>query len=260
MKSSISSKKSAPLQFSTSSYPKFGYKNDYDESNPPQTVTRSPYFWWFKFLQLSSDYKATCDANGNGAYSELYAQLGNVHQVDFKQWWATKAHLFAEVPKGDYKMTIARNVSHLAPFDRDDVVNLVVPLNWSQRSLKKAFNSLILKNVPKGKRGIHTEDSTAMFVISNRWKIEALRTAYEVYKLKEQCVEGDRLYWADIAIKAKLPLALNDGLEKLHEVNIHTVEKRKLLTVIATRHYRRAKEYIAASLTNSFPYPKHEAN
>lgn len=258
MKNSISLRKTAPLQFSTSSYPKFGYKNDYDETNPPSSVTKSPYYWWFKFLQLSADYKATCDANGKGAHAELYAQLGNVHQVNFKQWWSEKAHLFAEAPKGEYKMTIANSEIQLAPFNRDDVVNLVVPLIWSQRSLKKAFNSLILKKVPKGKRGIHTEDSTALFIISTRWKIEALRTAYEVYKLKEQSVEGNKLYWADIAIQAKLPFAVKAGLEKLQDVNIHTIEARKLLTVIATRHHRRARDYIEASLTKSFPYAKTE--
>ena len=258
MKNSIQTTKSSPLLFSTSSYPKFGYKKDYDEENPPPSVTKSPYYWWFKFLQLSAEYKATCDANGVGEYAELYKQLGNVHQLNFKEWWKTKAHLFAEIPKNDFKMAVAHSYEELAPFNRDDVFNLVVPLTWSQRSLKKAFNTLILKKVPKSKRGIDTENSTAKFVISSRWNIEAFRTAYEVYRHKESSNNGDKVYWADIAIDAKLPLAVKNGLDELRIANSHTKEMRALLTVIAKRHYSRAQMYIKASLTNSFPYPKND--
>ena len=112
--------------------------------------------------------------------------------------------------------------------------------------------------MPKSKRGIDTENSTARFVISSRWNIEAFRTAYEVYRHKELSNNGDKVYWADIAIDAKLPLAVDNGLDELRIANSHTKEMRALLTVIAKRHYSRAQMYIKSSLTNSFPYPKNE--
>ena len=111
------------LHFSTRSYPTFGRgrRNAYDESNPPKSVTSSPYYWWFKFLQLNEHYKATCAAGGEGKCAALYADFGDIYNTDFKQWWQAHAALFAE-EHSNYSLRIAKSVSELAPFDDDKVV------------------------------------------------------------------------------------------------------------------------------------------
>jgi hypothetical protein len=244
---------SGPLVFSTQSYPTFGRERKlFDEGNPPQTVTASPYYWWFMFLRLNTNYKKFCQSKGRGTLGKLYKDLGDVTEVNFKDWWKEKAHYFAE-PKKGYRMMIALNQEEIAPFNDDTVLNLVVPLTWSQRSLKKAFTSLVLSKVEKGRRGVSVEKSDAQYRLSGRWHIEALKTAYNVYAIKSKAdAEGEKIYWADIGIQAKLPMSYAVAKESVGQNS----DIRRTLTILTKRHYNRALLFIDAAASNSFPYKK----
>lgn len=240
------------LIFSTQSYPTFGGRGKlFDEHNPPPTVISSPYYWWFMFLRLNADYQATCKANGKGKCSALYDDFGDIYKVNFKEWWADKAHLFSE-PKKGYRMMIANNIDEIAPFDSKEVINLVVPLNWAQRSLRKSFTQLVLSKVEKGKRGVSVVESNATYSLSSRWSIEALSSAYKIHTLKEQLSAEKKVAWADIAILAELPYAKREKAV-LYKKTPTTVDIRATLTVLANRHYKRAKAFIKSSATTSFP-------
>lgn len=239
------------LHFSTKSHPTFGRaRKPFDEQNPPKGVTDSPYYWWYMFLKLHPSYKKTCSNRGIGEFASLYADFGNVHETNFKDWWIDKVTLFSE-PSNGYKMAIAKNIYEIAPFDSDVVLNLVVPLNRSQRSLKKAFSALVLSKLEKGRRGVSVEDSLARYKLSGKWHIEALATAYKIYKLKNEAIaSGRKAYWADIAVEAKLPMyhALKGASKKA------TSDIRRTLTILAKRHYDRAEQYLRSAVTHNFPY------
>jgi hypothetical protein len=252
MKSTDKPTKKDRLIFSTQSYPTFGGRGKvFDEHNPPLTVISSPYYWWFMFLKLNADYQATCNANGIGKCSALYEDFGDIYKVNFKEWWTDKAHLFSE-PKKSYRMMIAKNIDEIAPFDSKEVINLVVPLNWAQRSLRKSFTQLVLSKVEKGKRGVSVVESNATYSLGSRWSIEALSAAYKIYTLKEQLKDGKKVAWADIAILAELPYAKREKAV-LYKKTPTTVDIRATLTVLANRHYKRAKAFIKSSATTSFP-------
>lgn len=241
----------SPLIFSTRSYPTFGReRKPFNEEAPPQSVIESPYYWWFMFLRLNADYKATCKAKGKGKCAELYKDFGDVHKVNFKEWWIDKAHLFAE-PKKGYRMMVAKGIKELAPFDDDKVLNLVVPLTWSQRSLKKAFTTLVLNKVEKGKKGVSLEKSEAKYPLGSKWHIEALKTAFKIYIEKQKAMEeGEKIAWADVAIRSRLPMAIGVKEKSLSK---QTSDIRRTLTILAKRHYSRAESFIKASATSKFP-------
>ena len=239
------------LGFSTQSYPIFG-RGKYSEESPPKAVIASPYYWWFKFLRLNEDYKKTVSAKGAGKYADLYKDFGDIYAVDFKTWWNSHATLFAEKRTG-YSMSIASSAEELAPFGIEGVVNLVVPLNWTQRSLKKKFTQLILSKLEKGKRGVSVEASNATYGLSGKWHIEAMKNAYSVFTLRNQLVEGRKLPLADVAIKAKLQIASDMQLGKKTKL---TADMRRMATIIANRHYKRAETFIESAASNSFPYSK----
>jgi len=250
MKNSI---KSPQLIFSTRSYPTFGRsKQPFNELNPPKTVTDSPYYWWFMFLRLNKDYEATCKARGKGACAELYKDFGDIYKINFKDWWKENAHLFAE-PKKGYRMAVAHTLEEIAPFNNNEVINLVVPLTWSRRSLLKSFTSHVLNKIEKGKRGVSVEHSDAQYRLSGKWSVIAMSCAYNVYieKLKAKD-ELKKIAWADIAIRANIPYAKE---EKAREgvKNKFTVDIRATLTVLANRHYKRAEGFIKKSATSMFP-------
>jgi len=238
------------LSFSTRSYPTFGRgKTPFNEVNPPKTVIGSPYYWWYMFLRLNDDYKTTCLAKGKGKCSALYKDFGDVHKQNFKEWWTDKAHLFAEPQKG-YRMQIANNINEIAPFNDAEVLNLVVPLNLSQRSLKRAFTSLVLNKVEKGKKGVSLEKSEAKYPLGSKWHIEAMKTAYKIYIEKNRFTEGKKVAWADVAIRVRLPMAIG---VKEKSLSSETSDIRRSLTILAKRHYSRAEAFIKASATNRFP-------
>lgn len=243
------------LVFSTRSYPTFGRsRKPFDEQNPPDTVTDSPYYWWFMFLRLNADYKATCLANGVGEFADIYKDLGDVHNVNFKQWWTDKAYLFSE-PKKGYRMMVAKDVTEIAPFNDSEVLNLVVPLTWSQRSLKKGFSQLVLKLIEKGKRGVSVEASEAQYRISGKWSIEALKFAYKVYTLKHTRNEGKKVALADIGIRAGIAYAKREKAVE-GRVTDETVDIRATLTVLTNRHLKRAETFIQSAPSKAFPYSK----
>jgi hypothetical protein len=246
----IASKRTV-LRFSTKSYPTFG-RGTFSVDSPPLTVTQSPYYWWYLFLQLNPDYIATHKAKGRGKCATLYGDLGDVSGSNFKAWWNDCAKYFAEKQKG-YSMRIAESANQLAPFNNSDVVNLVVPLTWSQRSLKKFFNQIILKKLPqqsKGMRGVQVNESDAKYKLSGKWHIGALEDAYMVYTIK---MSNPELPWADVAIRAKLDIAkeLKEGVK-----TSQTSDVRRLATILALRHFKRAEEFIKATITGKFPYKK----
>lgn len=244
-------KKREVLVFSTRSYPTFGrQRKPFDELNPPKGVTDSPYYWWFMFLRLNAGYQSVCKSGGKGALSSIYKDLGDVHTQNFKEWWNQVAPMFAE-PKKGYKMMVAKSKSDIAPFDSDEVLNLVVPLNRSQRSLKKSFAQLVLSRIEKGKRGVSVESSGAKYKLSGKWHIEALSTAYKIHSIKLRYEnDGVKKAWADIAIEAKLPMT--HALAK-SDKSINS-DVRRTLTILAMRHYDRALKFIQAAASNSFPY------
>ena len=263
-------KRKGVLHFSTRSYPTFGRgkKAVYDEAKPPKTVTSSPYYWWFKFLQLNEDYKATCAANGEGKCAALYADFGDVYNADFKTWWQSHVELFAE-KRSKYSFRVAKSPAELAPFDDAGVVNVTVPLTWTPRTLKARFAAVILSKVEAAKRGVSVEGSDATYKLSGKWHIEAMATAYKVYVLRQQAaaatdferkdtatggkksVKRFDVSWADIAIRAKL-----SGTEKLKEgvANSKNTDERRQATVLAIRHYKRAEGFIKAAGSGRFPY------
>jgi hypothetical protein len=253
MENTAEKRKRTALVFSTRSYPTFGRsRKPFDEQNPPDTVTDSPYYWWFMFLRLNADYKATCLANGVGKYADIYKDLGDVHNLNFKQWWTDKAYLFSE-PKMGYKMKVATDISEIAPFNDSEVLNLVVPLTWSQRSLKKGFSQLVLKLVEKGKRGVSVEASEAPYRISGKWSIDALKFAYKVYTLKHAPNEGKKVVLADIGIRAEIPYAKREKAIE-GKVTDETVDIRATLTVLTNRHLKRAEIFIKSAPSKAFPY------
>jgi len=253
MKNTPIKSKSSLLAFSTKSYPTFGrQKKEFEDTNPLKSVLESPYFWWYMFAKLNEDYKRTCKANGRGKHAKLYKDFGNIHTTNFKDWWQQHVELFAE-PKPTYRMQIANSLSELAPFNSEEVINLVVPLNRSQRSLKKAFSYLVLKKVERGQRGVSVEASNAKYKLSGKWHIEALKVAYKIYTIKQQSLQsGKKKTWADIAIEVKLPMSfsLTKESEKINS------DVKRTLTILAKRHYDRAEQFIASAISSSFPYKK----
>jgi len=250
-------------RFSTASYPKFG-KQKYDENKLPKTVTNSPYFHWFRFMQLYY-------SNNN----KIHAVFGDIRQLNFKQFWNKFDTYFLEEQTKEYSFKIAKNQTDIVPFNSEDAVNVVVPLkNWTKSNLRKHFEKNVISKVSEGKKGIHVEDSTAEYKLNSRYRISAFERAYDVYTVKEYYEDYT---WYDVAVESKCfdriiqaTLTTSDDYKGKRIINVGDLKPltvtaknmgmrdvhfglRNTLTALAIRHYKRALNFINASVTKNFP-------
>jgi len=150
-------------------------------------------------------------------------------------------------------MMVANAEDQLAPFNSEEVINLVVPLTWSRRVLKKRFSQLVLSKLESGKRGVSVVESEADYKLSGKWNIEAFKCAYSIYVEKQKSLlEDKKVPLADIAIRAKLPYSIREKAKEGLR-NSMTVDIRYTLTILATRHLKRAEKFIENSATTTFP-------
>jgi hypothetical protein len=204
-------------------------------------------------LQQNSDYDAALRGKRTKIDPSVVAAFGKVRGVDFKTWWSKHSHLFAE-PPSSYAMAVARTAAELAPFTSNEAVNLVVPTQWSAMGLKRAFGRLVNNWVSDGrvkpaKRGFVLGE--AEFKIARKWHAAAMETAYKIYVAKKRASDlGEKLTWADAAIRIRLPAAI--GLKE-RDLDYLLRDKRMTLSILAQRHHARALKFIAASVTKRFP-------
>lgn len=245
-------KKTGHRAFVVKKWPRFG-KGAYSDDSAPQSVRSSPYFWWLRFLQQNDDYDAALRGKRTKIDPSVVASFGKVRGVDFKAWWNKHSNLFAEPPTA-YSMTVAKATSDLVPFGSTKAVNLVVPLEWSAISLKRAFGKQVNKWVKDGvvrpaKKGFVLGD--AEFKIGRKWHAAAMEMAYKIYMAKRQATEaGERLTWADAAIRARLPMSI--GMKE-RDLDYELRSQRMTLSILAQRHHARAVKFVAASATKRFP-------
>jgi hypothetical protein len=244
--------------FSIRKHPVFGRGGSYSETNPPVGVINSPFYWWFKFLQLNDEYEKALKGRRTNISRRVVDDFGEVRNIDFKSWWQKRVHLFAEPPQS-YRMAIANQIEDLAPFNQKDVINLVVPLNWTNVGIKRSFARVIDKLVPKLPRGKSTgktaPKSEAKYRLGRKWNISGFEYAYKVYLAKQQAnlaskSTGKKVPWANVAISAGLPIYQRylAGKTVFNEQEI-----RKVITVMAQRHYKKAEQFIKVAASRSFP-------
>jgi hypothetical protein len=216
---------------------------------------QSPYYYWFKFLQLNEEYDRALKGEKTKISQEVVKDFGNVRDFEFEEWWDSHAHLFAE-PRSQIELKVANDANELAPFNSHKAVNVVVPLDWRNQDLRDAIGLLIDRLVPKRPVAMKLSDSQAKYRLGRKWNMKALHEAFVVMKYKniadvDQLATGKKkLAWADLGIKVRHSYAQR---EKMKIGNTKDVDRRITLTILTTRAYKRAQVFLAASVTNSFP-------
>jgi len=258
------------LHFAKKKYPTFG-RGVYNDDKPPKTVTDSPYYYWFRFLQLNKDYIETELNNGIGKCSYLYKDFGPIAKIDFKTWFNSHAHLFAE-ESTKYSVKVAKSKDDLAPMHSKEAINVVVSLDWHPKSIMKYFSIIIDKYFQekikdkKLKIGESLLESNARYKLGSRCVISALKDALNVYIIRQANLEKGpkkttknqykntesqkyKKSWAEVAMEAKIDVKLSnkDGSER------DILDINKQLTTLAKRHYDKALVYIQKANSKVFP-------
>ena len=178
--------------------------------NQSSVRTGNVYIFWFEFLKRNEDYKKVCISKGKTGATELkklYLDFGNIHDKSFRQWWRENdkgANLFAEqTPEHKIQEITDKDELHLT----DDILNIQIPLSFSQRDIARLVSELVKKK-HSGKRGKRKNEKTssALYKVTGRIDLKSLERTLAVYDLIEQQKlkdEKDRKSYYQIATELR---------------------------------------------------------
>lgn len=261
------------LRYFISDPPRFG---SYKEPQRHK-VEQSPYYWWWYALTLNSSYQQLCaQAEGSGtaelsgAIGKVYADWGDVrYEGDrykaFCDWWRNRvntdeergAYLFAEPLRGKWTRVVETSDDAEAVLADSEQILIALPLNQQRYFAHKSLNRIIAKHIAeqKGRAIRDPRSSNARYHLSTAVQVRALKTAFDVYDLRNGCAIDP----IPQRISARLPhnvrIARAVGLTyktRLTEQPTPADEHRALSTIVA-RHIRTAKTCIENAALGMFP-------
>lgn len=235
--------------FATRTYPTFGTAN---HPKPPSSWQRSVYYWWWEYLRRNDAYKICCSKGGTGELAQLYADFGDVHAMDFKQWWSEAnrgANLFAEQAVEDRLRELKPDqAAALGSWDKDQFMVVLVPLSQTKRHLTKRFTTL-LKQRHEGARGKRMlTKTTAKYKLAGQFTIESLRATLNAYDLRQ--ADPKMPLWR-VALEAGLAKTVQK--ERTGSIYEPDADQKNALNVAASRALKRAKAMIANTSRGVFP-------
>lgn len=228
-------------------HPTFGTKHN------PKTSSHlkvSVYYWWFEYLKRNDDYRKTCLNSGKGKCSKLYEHFGDVHAMNFKEWWTKDDRggiLFAEPPTPTIRL-IDPEITKQGGFQRENTIVLQVPLDLPINFLVRNFRDVLSKQ-HKGKRGKRqSASSRALFQAKGKIDVAFLEIALMVWDAKT--ANPKKPLWE---IAQELGIA---GVHKIKSGDSPAViaDKKNILAATASRYYRKACLMIKRTGEGTFPH------
>ncbi len=100
----------------------------------------SVYYYWYEYLRRHEGYRETCLNDGTGSCADEYVTFGNVHDLNFAEWWGERFWLFEE-KRPVQRLKRAPPLDQRGfPLDRD-VLYLEVDLTAPPSSLLREFRT-----------------------------------------------------------------------------------------------------------------------
>ena len=151
-------------------------------------VEDSIYYWWFKYLRLSGEYRTACDNNGKG-YEEIYKDFGNVFdkkyngERGFWKWWTENergAKLFGVKAHGNSWLSLDEAMSLQNDIEENNIKLLAIPTNISKSAIKKRLNKLLERT--KDIKKTEGTDKAKYPIEKSNIDVNSLKRCYEVYE------------------------------------------------------------------------------
>lgn len=222
---------------------------------------RCIYYYWWRFLRLSDNYRAICQ-DGKRPRTSLHAKVhedfGNVFEFEdtaqgFEAWWTERLEPF-ETYRGAYLFGFqvqarVQLVTDINAFDPEHSFLVSIPKTRRIREIKSQFEKLLKRELQR-KRGQRLKDSDVRYRPLHE-RMTGLDSALAVYELRRQHPEMPLWEIAHLAnVSAKVSL---DGDEASRGKHAHSADKKAYLSSHGHRLYTRAKKVIAGVDHGVFP-------
>jgi hypothetical protein len=219
----------------------------------------SVYYLWWEFLRRHDGYKRTCENGGTGQYAKLYADFGDVHSGNFREWWMKDdrgARLFAEP-------ALPNSVTSISLSDIDESLSeawksgallvIAIPLALRKRFISQKINKL-LKQQHHRRRGQRTfKESRGLYPIACQHDIGSLQTTLAAYDLRNS--QHHPKLW-EIAQQLKLAkdnLLTKDELASKARETDAISDKKIRLQIAASKKLHQAEKIFDGVGRGKFP-------
>lgn len=221
----------------------------------------SVYYLWWEFLRRHDGYKRTCENGGKEEYEKLYADFGNVHEGNFREWWTKDdrgARLFAEPPMpSSVRALTPKEIKELPEgWDSGALLIVAIPLSLRKRFIQQKLSKLLARH-HKRKRGQRTyKESRALYPIAAQFNIHSLKRMLELYDLHQAQPKVSQ--WK-IGQRFRLGNALTDNELKggRGRDNPVAVAKKNVLSVAVFKKLKEANSIIEGVGLGIFPTFSH---
>ena len=255
---------------------------DYRKPTPPfkgaEPWQCSLYYFWFEYLKRHEGYRQTCLSGGKGKYAKLFEDFGDVHQLDFINWWRNTFHLFEE-PRAIRRVDRERilNSTDRSPnssklyFEVDlqhyhpRLVREFQEVAWIYISEMKFQAKLKLQNAEENKASqnssqgeiLRSRISKALYPIYANPTLSSLCEHLKMWDIYVAHPDATAIKIAEIAGIRVNQVVNGETISRLKKLNLpyadlqRTIDRRKQLAV--QRHLRIGEQYIENAALGIFP-------
>ena len=237
----------------------------------------SVYYFWYEYLRRHDGYRETCQNKGAGDYAQQFTIFGNVHELNFADWWGQYFVLFEERrPLRRLKQMPALD-QHRYPIDPSQLL-LEIDLTAPFADLIKQFKEEIWlqkraaeNRIEHGQKAraqrrgqpipqrpdLDEMKSTALYPVATRPMLFTLFQHLQVWDAHLTYTDASHADLADLAsinvnevVNGETVAALKRA-ELLYRDLERIIRRRKQLAV--QRHLRIAHQYIENVVHGEFP-------
>ena len=210
----------------------------------------SYYYFWWEYLRRNEGYRRCCERKGEGKFKKIYQDFGDVHTLEFTEWWEKKKHLFVSAPMSVFS-TLDPEYAHKPKSQQKYYME--IPFNKKTFSFLKQFidfrhelSYIKIKMDSEPKYGIETK--------------VPLRSLWHHLKVWDVKQSNPKIHEADLADLAGIDVSdrvYGETVTKLKAAKLpfsdveRTVRRRKQLAF--QRHLRIAEQYIYNVGRGRFP-------
>ena len=165
--------------------------SEHPENREPYAWEYSVYYWWWEFMRRHEGYRQCCERGGKGRYKKLYADWGNIHGIEYWDWWNQKVvddagdtwtrgeYLFAEPLR-----SIQVVEDGVATTKSPNSINISVPLEVGTRDLVKMFRRVL--NQHSEVRTKIRSQSNALYPVAPHKSKKALYWALRAWDVEQE--------------------------------------------------------------------------
>lgn len=225
----------------------------YPDEEMPQT---SPYYWWFQYLKRHQGYKECCERGGEGEYAELYSDWGDVHAVDFCDWFSDHGGYLFNEPKVPNELFEILDVSQLDGLNWRNTMVVSIPISignkeLSKKEIKRQFAMLVDARFRNKPRGRPLYESEAKYKVRGYPRLDKLAEGLAIYDMR---MANPKMRLPEIGIRLALDKKFVSGQKYLTQSSKRNLDasERRILGILVSQRFAKAEYLIASSTTGIF--------